>query len=75
MRIRGIQPYMPKKGRSPSGIFSTNGKQKMDSGGQYANLTAKNQNATKKSVSSGGKSGGCGHMIASKQQPARKTAR
>jgi hypothetical protein len=31
MPIRGVRPFMPEKPSKPTGIFSTNGKQKLDS--------------------------------------------
>ena len=35
MPIRGLRPIMPKRGKAPTGIFSTRGKQKMDSTSKF----------------------------------------
>ena len=37
MPIRGSKPIYPAKGKSPTGIFSSKGKQKMDSTSRFSN--------------------------------------
>ena len=39
--IRGDRPFMPRSGMKPTGIFSTNGRQKRDRAGPNASMTAK----------------------------------
>lgn len=36
MPIRGTRAVMPKRGRAPTGIFSTRGTQKMDDTGRFS---------------------------------------
>lgn len=40
--VRGVVNPMPKKGKSPTGIFSTRGSQKQDSAAAFANKYTQN---------------------------------
>ena len=70
--IRGIRNAIPSKGKSPTGIFSTRGKQKQDgmSGPNMGTLKYAHGNSNDKN---GTRSGG-GSAAQTKHQPPRKSA-